>query len=407
MIVAGFGGDVVEEALKGEAEIVYQLQQLGTAHALQQAQEALTGFSGNILVLCGDTPLLSADTLKILLSTHSRTNASATVLTAVMENPAGYGRVIRNNRGMVLKIVEDKDSSPEEKMVKEINTGVYCFSNQGLFDTLAHLKPENSQGEYYLTDIIEKYARENKLVAAVSCDNPDETMGINDRLQLSLAESIMRNRINSTFMTQGVTFIDPTTTYIDYGVVIGRDTIIHPNTIIQNKTVIGENCIIGPFSQIRGATISDNVVIRQSVVEDSHIGSNCLVGPYSYIRPGCNLMGDNKVGDFVELKKVEIGKGSKIPHLSYVGDAVLGEKVNIGAGTITCNYDGENKWVTVIEDNAFIGSNTNLVAPVRVGSGAVVGAGSTITSDVPQGALGVSREKQKIIPNWSVVRKKK
>ncbi len=406
VLVVGFGGEMVQKEVTGKAEVVFQHEQLGTAHALQQTKEILKDYNGDILVLCGDTPLITANTVKRLASAHKETGASATLLTAIVDDPCGYGRVIRDNNGRVLKIIEQKDASKEELMVKEINTGVYCFQAQGLFDALNLLRPENSQGEYYLTDIIGNYVRENKFVGAVSVDDPDEIMGVNDRSHLALAQSIMRNRINKELMISGVTVVDPVTVYVDYGVVVGKDTVIHPGTIIQGKTVIGKGCIIGPFSHLADARVKDNVIVRQSVVESSEIGSDSLIGPYSYIRPGCLLAGGNKVGDFVELKKALVGKNSKIPHLSYIGDAILGESVNIGAGTITCNYDGEKKWSTVIEDNAFIGSNTNLVAPVKVGSGAVVGAGSTIINDVPKDALGVSRDKQRIIPNWSLRRNK-
>ncbi|MFZ5634637.1 MAG: bifunctional UDP-N-acetylglucosamine diphosphorylase/glucosamine-1-phosphate N-acetyltransferase GlmU [Bacillota bacterium] len=401
VVVVGFGGDLVEQEIKGLGEVVFQHEQLGTAHALQQAARPLQEFKGDILVLCGDTPLISAGTLKELVSVHRHSGASATVLTAVPDNPAGYGRVKRDSQGRVAGIVEQKDAAPEELSIKEINTGMYCFKSQGLFEALAQLKPENVQGEYYLPDVIGRYAGEGKKVAALSVADTVEIMGVNDRCQLALAREAMGRRINNDLMISGVTMVDPATVYIDAGVVIGRDTVIYPHTIIQGRTVIGEGCAIGPFTQIISACLKDNVRVRQSVIEESDIGSNCVIGPYSYVRPGCVLDSQVKVGDFVELKKVNIGQGSKVPHLSYVGDAVLGQNVNVGAGTITCNYDGEKKWTTVIGDNAFIGSNTNLVAPVRVGSGAMIGAGSTITKDVPDGALGVARDKQKNIPDWS------
>jgi len=401
VIVVGHGADLVEQEIKGKAEIVFQHEQLGTAHALQQVEKSLYGFVGDVLVLCGDTPLISADTLKNLILAHRTSGAAATVLTAVMEDASGYGRVVRSAEGRVIKIVEQKDASPEELLVKEINSGIYCFKSKGLFNDLAQLKPDNSQGEFYLPDLIGKYVKENRPVAAVSVMDRVEIMGVNDRSQLAMTEAIMRSRINRSLMVSGITMLDPATVYVDADVEIGHDTIIYPNTIIRGKSVIGEGCVIGPFTHIVSSRLRDNITVRQSVIDDSDIGSGCSIGPYSYIRPGCVLGSRVKVGDFVELKKTQIGTGSKVPHLSYVGDAVLGEKVNIGAGTITCNYDGENKWTTVIGNNAFIGSNTNLVAPVRVGSGASTGAGSTISKDVPDGALGITREKQKNIPNWS------
>ncbi|MHB8157228.1 MAG: bifunctional UDP-N-acetylglucosamine diphosphorylase/glucosamine-1-phosphate N-acetyltransferase GlmU [Desulfocucumaceae bacterium] len=405
VVVAGFGGDQVAGEIEGRGEVVFQQEQLGTAHALHQAAGPLEGFAGDILVLCGDTPLISSESLTRLVAAHRESSASATVLTAFLDSPAGYGRVIRSADGKVVRIVEQKDASPEELAVNEINTGIYCFSSEGLFGSLAQLKPDNAQGEYYLPDLIGLYVTQGKVVTAVSGADPVEIMGVNDRCQLALASQAMSRSINNRLMMSGVTLIDPSSVYIDEGVKIGRDTVVYPGTMIHGNTIIGEGCTIGPFTQIFSARIQANVTVRQSVIEDSDIGSDCLIGPYSYIRPGCVLKGQVKVGDFVELKKVEVGRGSKVPHLSYLGDASIGEKVNIGAGTITCNYDGEKKWLTVIGDNAFIGSNTNLVAPVKVGSGAVIGAGSTITKDVPDDALGVARDAQKNIPNWS--RKKK
>ena len=401
VLVAGFGGDLVAREVKSQAEVVFQHEQLGTAHALQQAAGPLRGFDGDVLVLCGDTPLISAGALKDLVSAHRESGASATVLTAALENPSGYGRVIRDPSGRVQGIVEQKDASPEELKVREINTGIYCFKSGGLFEDLDLIKPDNVQGEYYLPDIVGHYVTEGRVVAAVPAGEPVEIMGINDRCQLAVARAALSLRTNTGLMLSGVTMVDPSTVYIDAGVTIGRDTVIYPHTVIQGSTVIGGGCAIGPFTQIISARLGDSVTVRQSVIEESDVGSGCVIGPYSYIRPGCELEGQVKVGDFVELKKVKIGRGTKVPHLSYVGDAVLGRDVNVGAGTITCNYDGEKKWTTVIDDNAFIGSNTNLVAPVRVGSGAVVGAGSTITKDVPDGALGVARDKQKNIPGWS------
>ncbi|MFZ5642749.1 MAG: bifunctional UDP-N-acetylglucosamine diphosphorylase/glucosamine-1-phosphate N-acetyltransferase GlmU [Bacillota bacterium] len=399
--VVGFGSDRVAEAIKGQGKVVLQQEQLGTAHALHQAADSLKDFMGDILVLCGDTPLVSAQSLKKMVEEHRKSGAFATVLTTELDNPTGYGRVIRDSAGRMEKIVEQKDASPAELLVNEINTGIYCFKSDGLFQSLAQIKPDNAQGEYYLPDLIGLYVAQNKVVAAVPGADPVEIMGVNDRCQLAYAQEAMGRKINLQLMMSGVTILDPSATYIDAGVAIGRDTVIYPGTIIQGDTVIGEGCAIGPFSHIISARISDNVTVRQSVIEDSDVGSDSTIGPYSFIRPGCVLAGKVKVGDFVELKKVRIGHGSKVPHLSYVGDAVLGEKVNVGAGTITCNYDGEKKWMTIIEDNAFIGSNANLIAPVNIGKGAVIGAGSTITKDVPEDALGVTRDLQKIIPNWS------
>ena len=401
VLVVGFGGELVEQEMKGEAEVVFQYEQLGTAHALMQSFQVLQSFTGDILVLCGDTPLVTTDTLKRLVMSHRENGAWATVLTAKMEDPSGYGRIIRDSGDKLSRIVEQKDATTGEMLINEVNTGIYCFKSEGLYEALTLLKPDNAQGEYYLPDIIEYYVREGRVVSAVSEADPVEIMGINDRFQLALAQNTMGQRIKRQVLMSGVTMMDPDTVYIDAGVIIGRDTTIYPNTMIEGQTTIGQGCSIGPFTQLISARIGDNVTVRQSIIEDSQTGNDCLIGPYSYIRPGCVLDNQVKVGDFVELKKVTIGQGSKVPHLSYVGDAVLGQRVNVGAGTITCNFDGEKKWNTTIEDNAFIGSNTNLVAPVRVGTGAVIAAGSTITKDVPEGALGVAREKQTNLPGWS------
>lgn len=401
VVVAGYGGEMVAKEVGEKGEVVFQHEQLGTAHALLQAEKSLKDFKGDIIVLCGDTPLVSTETLKKLVLAHRDSGAFATILTAVMDNPAGYGRVIRSSGGMVNRIVEQKDATVVELSIREVNTGVYCFKADGLFSFLALIDADNVQGEYYLPDLIGKYVQDGRGVAAVSVADPLEVMGINDRSQLATAQASLWHKINHRLMISGVTIADPTTVFIDAEVTIGRDTVIYPHTILQGKTVIGEGCVIGPFTQIISARLQDNVEASHSVIDGSDIGNNCVIGPYSYIRPGSVIKDRVKVGDFVELKKAQIGCGSKIPHLSYVGDAEVGENVNIGAGTITCNYDGDKKWPTVIGDKAFIGSNTNLIAPVRIGCGAVTGAGSTITKDVPDGALGITREKQKNISNWT------
>lgn len=400
VVVAGYGGDLVAKEVGGRAEVVFQERQLGTAHALLQAGGLLKDFSGNILVVCGDTPLVTDITLRALVERHIERGARATVLTSVLPDPTGYGRVIRDKHGDVQKIVEQKDAVQEELAVTEINSGIYCFANEGLFTALDQLSPDNAQGEYYLTDIIGKYVLAGEKVGVLTGADAAEIMGINDRCQLASAEAALRRREVERIMLSGVTVLDPSSTFVDSGVNIGQDTIIYPNTFLESGCSIGERCVLGPGTHLTGVVLGNNVTVRYSVVHDSIIAEGCSIGPFSYIRPGCELGKNVKVGDFVELKKTKIGEGSKVPHLSYVGDATLGEKVNIGAGTITCNYDGVNKSPTVIGDHAFIGSNTNLVAPVNVGAGAVTGAGSTITKDVPPGALGVARGQQKNIPEW-------
>lgn len=401
IVVAGHGSAQVTREVEGRAQIVLQEEQLGTAHALQQAAPFLSNFQGQILVLCGDTPLIEASTLLDLYHSHTDAGCDATVLTAAMDDPAGYGRVVRNNQGALVKIVEQKDASQEEKQIREINTGIYCFSSAGLFDALYRLAPNNAQGEYYLTDIIEMYISEGRRVGAVMLENPREIMGINDRVHLAEAEKHMRGRILDELMLSGVTIVDPLSTFVDRQVRVGRDTVIFPFTFIEGNTVIGEDCVIGPGTRLVNTTIGNAVSVQNSVVTESSMGDRCNIGPFAYLRPGTRLGQGVKVGNFSEIKNSLIGDGSKVPHLSYVGDATLGKNVNIGAGTITCNYDGCNKWPTKIDDGAFIGSNTNLVAPVNIGAGAVTGAGSTITKDVPAGALGVERAKQKNVMNWT------
>lgn len=405
VVVAGFGFNQVSEFLGQQASVVLQEEQLGTAHALLQAEQEFLDDQGNLLVVCGDTPLLRSNTLAHLVKYHSETGAAATILTARMDNPTGYGRVIRGSSGSVVKIVEQKDASTEELLVQEINTGVYCFRIPGLFNALKRISPANAQGEFYLTDVIQIFVQQELLVQAMVMQDAGEVQGINDRIQLAQAEAVLRSRVLEELMVEGVTVVDPSSTYVEQGVTVGRDTILLPMTFLSGDTKIGSGCKIGPSSKIVDSVIGNGVEVQFSVITGSSIGNGTVVGPYSYIRPGTVVGEDAKIGDFVEIKKSTIGNGSKIPHLSYVGDATIGEKVNIGAGTITCNYDGKNKFETVLEDGAFIGSNTNLVAPVKVGKGSVIAAGSTITKDVPEGALGVARERQSNIEGWCKKRK--
>lgn len=401
IVVVGYGAEQVASEVAGRAQIAHQAEQLGTAHALLQSGPFLSDFNGHLLVLCGDTPLIESGTLTELIQSHRSTGAAATVLTARLEDPAGYGRVVRNNQGGVVKIIEQKDASPEEQQICEVNTGIYCFKTEGLLEDLSRLSPNNAQGEYYLTDIIEINVRRGRRVGAVTLANPLETKGINDRVQLAEAERYMRGRILHDLMLSGVTVIDPHNTFVDRKVQVGRDTIIYPNTFIEGDTIIGEDCIIGPGARLVNAVVGNGVSIQYSVVSESSMEDGCSIGPFSHLRPGNSLGRQVKVGNFSEVKKSVVGDGSKVPHLSYVGDATIGKNVNIGAGTITCNYDGRNKWPTRIDDGVLIGSNTNLVAPVKIGAGSVTGAGSTITRDVPAGSLAVERSKQKVIPGWS------
>lgn len=407
IVVVGYGADLVAQEVADKGKVVLQEKQLGTAHALLQAKPLLKEFNGQILVLCGDTPLIEPATLRRLVESHRAAKAAATVLTAEMEDPTGYGRVIRDEQGRVGRIVEQKDASPEEAGVKEINTGIYCFESDGLFEALERVTPANAQGEYYLTDIIRDYAAAGRPVGAVLLANGAEAAGINDRVQLAGVEKVIRSRVLLELMKSGVTVVDPQSTFVDSGVRIGRDTIIHPFTFIEGNTTIGEDCVIGPVSRLVDSMVGNRVTIQNSIVLESYIQDSCTIGPFSYLRPETRLGEGVKVGDFVEIKKSVIGNGSKVPHLSYVGDATLGKDVNIGAGTITCNYDGQKKWPTYIGDRAFIGSNTNLVAPVKIGAGATTGAGSTITKDVPDGALGLERAQQALVLDWENRKKNK
>ncbi|NLB18405.1 MAG: bifunctional UDP-N-acetylglucosamine diphosphorylase/glucosamine-1-phosphate N-acetyltransferase GlmU [Syntrophomonadaceae bacterium] len=404
VLVVGHDRDQVMESLSGPGiKFVVQEEQLGTGHALLQA-EPVVDESDLIMVLCGDTPLLQADSLRRLINFHMEQNASATVLTAHLTDPVGYGRIIRNEAGDLIRIVEEKDASQDEKKIDEINSGIYCFDYQ-VFSALKHLTPNNAQGEYYLTDALVEMSNQGKRVLALSAANEEDIYGINDRSQLAFAEKKLRQRKWQKLFAAGVTIIDPETTYVQSQVAIGRDTTIEPFTMIEGDTVIGEGCIIGPGSRIVNSIIGNRTKVDSSRVIESEIGEQCGIGPYAYLRPGTILGNRVKVGDFVEIKKSLIGNGSKIPHLSYVGDATLGQNVNVDAGTITCNYDGKNKSQTSINDWAFIGSNTNLVAPVTIGEKAVTGAGSTITKDVPPFSLGVERSPQKVIENWQKKKK--
>ncbi|WP_100332735.1 bifunctional UDP-N-acetylglucosamine diphosphorylase/glucosamine-1-phosphate N-acetyltransferase GlmU [Bacillus xiapuensis] len=392
--IVGHGADEVKGYLGEKSVFALQEEQLGTAHAVMQAEEILGSEHGCTLVVCGDTPLIKSETMEALVNYHQKQNAKATILTGYTDAPDGYGRIIRNEDGMVERIVEHKDATAEERKVKEINTGTYCFDNRSLFEALKKVSNDNSQGEYYLPDVIEILKSAGEIVAAYQTEDFSETLGVNDRVALSQAEAIMQKRINRKHMQDGVTLISPQNTYIGSDVSIGADTVIYPGTIISGHTVIGRDCEIGPNSEISNCRIGDRTKVRQSVAADSEIGSGVNIGPFAHIRPASEIHDEVKVGNFVEIKKSVFGKGSKASHLSYIGDAEVGANVNIGCGSITVNYDGKNKHLTKIEDDVFIGCNSNLVAPVTVGKGAYVAAGSTITDDVPGEALSIARSRQ-------------
>ncbi len=400
LVVVGFEGQQVIDAIGQDIQYIWQTEQRGTGHAVMMAEDVLKGISGDLLVLYGDTPLLKADTLKQLVRTKRESKAAAAVLTTELANPSGYGRILRNDAGNIIGIIEDKDASAVEKAINEVNTGVYCFEISILLQTLKKITPHNAQGEYYLTDVIKILAEEGSKIAGLITNEADEVMGPNDRIQLAGTENYLKTAINQKWMKAAVSIVDPSFTYIGPEVEIGRDTIIHPGTFLSGKTKVGENCSIGPHTKIIDSTIGSDSSIQFSLISGAQIGEANNIGPYAYIRPG--TVSDEKVkfGDFVEVKNCRIAKGSKVPHLTYLGDTEVGAGVNIGAGTITCNYDGIKKHKTVIKDGAFIGSNANLVAPVVIGERATVGAGSTITKEVPDKALAIARSKQEVLTNW-------
>ena len=401
IVVVGFGGAAVEEALAGEAEFVTQAEQLGTGHAVLQTEPLLRGEKGTVLVLCGDTPLLTGTLLKKLVEEHAAAGAKATVLTAVMPDATGYGRVIRAADGTVAKIVEHKDATKEELGVREINSGIYCFSAPDLFAALHEVGNDNAQGEYYLPDVLEILKQKGEKIFAVAADSYEETLGVNSRAQLAASEKILRRRKNEALMAEGVTLMDPETTYVDVDVVVGRDTVMYPGTWLEGRTVIGEGCEIGPNSRFQNVKIGAHVTAHFCYAHECEIADGVTLGPYVHIRPDTKLAAGVKIGNFVEVKNSMVGEGTKLPHLSYIGDSDIGAGVNMGCGTITVNYDGKKKFRTTVGDGAFVGCNSNLVAPVRVGDNAYVGAGSTITKDIPEGDLAIARAHQKNITGWA------
>ena len=392
--VVGHGAEKVKEQLGSKSEYVLQEEQLGTAHAVIQAKEILGELEGTTLVVCGDTPLIRPETMQSLFEYHQKQQAKATILTAIADNPTGYGRIIRNSDGQVAQIVEQKDASKEQQLVTEINTGTYCFDNKALFEALKLVNNENAQGEYYLPDVIQILQQQGEIVSAYTCNDFEETLGVNDRVALAQAEEIMRQRINEKHMRNGVTIINPSTTHISADAIIGRDTVIKPGVNIEGTTTIGEDCIVGPNSTVISSRIGNRTTVQNSVVTNSVVGEDTAVGPFAHLRPDSQLGNHVKIGNFVEVKKSTLGNETKVSHLSYIGDAEVGNNVNIGCGSITVNYDGKNKYKTIIEDDVFVGCNSNLVAPVTLGTGSFVAAGSTITKDVPEDALAIGRSRQ-------------
>ncbi|WP_243374933.1 bifunctional UDP-N-acetylglucosamine diphosphorylase/glucosamine-1-phosphate N-acetyltransferase GlmU [Geotalea sp. SG265] len=404
-LVVGHQSEKVREFFADQQDILFaaQEEQLGTGHAVACCRETLAGFEGTVLILCGDVPLIAPATLQAFLADHQRHQATVTVLTAAMENPYGYGRVVKDGAGQVTEIVEEKDATPEQRLIREINSGIYCVDARFLFTAVADLKNDNAQKEYYLTDIIKTAIAADKTCRSFPVADAVEVMGVNDRVQLAEAGRVLRERINRAFMVSGTTIIDPEATYIDHGVTIGRDTTIHPNVSISGGTVIGDNCLIESSVVIRGCKIADCVTIKAgSVMEDSVIGRGAAIGPMAHLRPGSELMDEVKIGNFVETKKIVMGVGSKASHLTYLGDATIGSHVNIGCGTITCNYDGVRKHRTVIEDDVFVGSDVQFVAPVSIGRNSLIAAGTTVTKDVPPDSLAIARAPQVNKEGWKL-----
>src|SRR5574341_269483 len=396
LVVVGYQADQVRAVLDGEpVEFVLQAEQRGTGHAVLQAEPALRGFEGDLLVLSGDVPLLTAETACALLEAHRRAGAHATFMSTRLEDPTGYGRVIRGPQGGFLRVVEEAEATPQERRIAEINAGIYCFACPALFDALGSVGASAVKGEHYLPEAITIFRDRGLKVQAIPAPDPREVLGVNTRAELAQAYGILRRRVLQDLMVAGVTVMDPESTHVAPTARIGRDTVLYPGVMIEGHTVIGEGCTLYPNCRLRDAQVGRNVTILDGcVVLESEVGDESSLGPYAHLRPGTRLRGKVKIGNFVETKKADIGEGSKVPHLTYVGDATVGEGVNVGAGTITCNYDGVAKNRTVIEDGAFVGSNTSLVAPVRVGRGAIVAAGSTITEDVPPDAIAFGRATQ-------------
>ena len=399
IFVVGSRKEQVMQHLGSGVKYALQEQQLGTGHAVMQAYEFLKDKSGHVLILCADTPLITSETLKSAMQFHIDSNNCATVLTAEAANPKGYGRIVRDGSGNVIKIVEDKDADENQKKICEINSGMYCFSIPHLLEALSLVTNNNEQREYYLTDTLEILHSKGYNTGAFQVDE-EEIYGVNDRIQLAEASAVLRKRINNKLMLEGVTIIDPCNTFIDAGVKIGRDTTVYPSAFIEGGTTIGTNCVIGPGCRIVDSFIGDGTRIDNSVILESKIGNNVQVGPFAYIRPE-SVIGDKaKIGDFVEIKKSSVGDKTKIPHLAYIGDAEIGSETNIACGVITVNYNGKVKNKTKVGNRCFIGCNVNLVAPVEVKDNAYVAAGSTITENVPEYSLAIAREKQTNKEGW-------
>ena len=407
IMITGYKGEKIRELIGNEIEYAEQTEQLGTAHAVLQSKQLLDNFNGNVLILSGDVPFLKLETLKKFLKLHQDNDLSCSLLTALIDNPQGYGRVIRDSNKNITRIVEQADLNENEKEINEINAGIYCFEKKLLFQALEKITPNNKQNEYYLPDVLKYILDKGLKIGNVILEDHGEILGINTRIDLAEASKKVYQDKLKQLMVQGVTIIDPKSTFIDDEVEIQQDTIIYPFTIIEKSSTIGQDCVVGPYSHIINSKIGNCVKISSSVIEHSEVKDSVQIGPYSHLRPGTKIEEKAKIGNFVEVKNSIVGEGSKASHLTYLGDAELGKKVNIGAGTITCNYDGEKKNKTIIGDGVFIGSNNALVAPVKLGKESYTGAGSTITQDIPEKCLAIARSRQKNILNWKNNKKNK
>ena len=392
--VVGHKAELVEQVLAGQTDFVRQTEQLGTGHAVMMAEPVLENLTGQTLVIAGDTPLITGESLKNLIDFHINHKNVVTILTAEADNPFGYGRIVRNQHDEVLKIVEQKDASDFEQQIKEINTGTYVFDNARLFEALKNINTNNAQGEYYITDVIGIFRENGEKVGAYTLKDFDESLGVNDRVALATAEGIMRRRINQQHMVNGVSFVNPHATYIDVDVEIAPEVQVEANVTLKGQTKIGAETILTNGTYIVDSVIGERAVITNSMIEESSVADGVTVGPYAHIRPGSSLAKDVHVGNFVEVKGSSLGENTKAGHLTYIGNSEVGANVNFGAGTITVNYDGQKKYKTIIGDNVFVGSNSTIIAPVELGDNSLVGAGSTITKDVPADAIALGRGRQ-------------
>ncbi len=400
ILVIGHGGESMQARLGDAYEFAWQREQKGTGHAVLMAAELLKNFKGTVVIAPGDTPLLGEDVIRQLIVRHEETRAKCTVASSMVEDPTGYGRIVRDHDGIVRGIVEHKDCTPEQREINEVNAAVYCFDSETMLALLPELGCDNAQGEYYLTDLVSMLYQQDRSVVGLVVNDTDLLRGVNDRVQLSQAENLLRQRVNQRHMLAGVSILDPEATYIGLDVRIGPDTVIEPNTYLVGETVIGANCEIGPNCKIKRSKIGDGCFVYMSHLNEAVLEDGVKVGPFANIRPGAVLRTQSKVGNFVEIKNAELGQGSAANHLTYIGDAIVGAKSNIGAGTITCNYDGLSKHRTTIGSDVFIGSNSTLVAPVTIEDGSMVAAGSVVTHNVPADSIAFGRARQEIKEGW-------